>query len=172
MAKQKTFIAIKPGYAQKKNIVDYIEETLKNSGCKIIKKTTAHYTYEQAMEHYNQIPERFQIPAATYLSSAPVIGYILEDNRNDDSDLSFIDYVRSVQGNTRCTEGGTIRYVVVNDPRFSEEVADVRKNFMDKEKGIDEITTNILHASDSPANFLRETKIFDAAAMDNEPENN
>lgn len=166
----KTFVAIKPGFTEKQNIVDYIENTFKGAGCKIINKTTVQYTFEQAMEHYNQIPEKFQIPAATYLSSGPVIGYILEDNRNDDREIPFIDFVRSVQGNTRCTEGGTIRYVLVNDPRFAEDVADVRAKYMDKEKGIDEITTNIIHASDSPANFIRETEILNRAILNSEQE--
>lgn len=171
MSRQKTFLAIKPGFEEKIKIVNYIEDTLNKNGCKIIKKIRVQYTFDQAMEHYSVIPEKFQIPAATYLSSAPLIGYILEDYRpQDQRDTDFISYVRSIQGDTRCQTPGTIRHTIVNFPMFADDVADVRSKFMDKEKGIDEITTNIVHASDSEENFIRETEILNRAILNSEQE--
>ncbi len=161
MTNETTFLAIKPGFAQKQKIVNFIEETLLSSGCKIASKVATKYSLDNAMAHYSVIPPKYQVPAATYLSSAPLIGYILEDDRPENArDMDFISYVRSIQGDTRCQTPGTIRHTVVTDPAFAEDVADVRAKFMNKEKGIDEITTNIAHASDSPENFVREIKIL------------
>ena len=164
MSNQKTFVAIKPGFAEDDAIKNEIISTLTSKGCKILKQAYAHYTLEQAMEHYSVIPERFQVPAATYLSASPLLALILEDNRpENEREMDFIAYVRSLQGDTRCTTPNTIRHTITTDARFADRVASIRAKYMNKEIGIDEISTNVVHASDSEESFARETAILERA---------
>ena len=161
MVNQKTFFAIKPGYSEDPVIYSAIMKMLKDTNCNIYSQIKTQYTFEQATEHYKEIPEKFRKAAATYLSSGPIIGFILEDGRPEDQrDLDFITYFRGVLGDTKCQNPGTIRNTITTDPRFVDNTKRIRAKHMNSEIGIDEITTNVAHASDSYESFIRETKIL------------
>ena len=161
---QKTFFAVKPGYAQDPVVFARIIKMLKANNCAIYSQIKVQYTYDLAKEHYKLIPEKFRHSASTYLSSAPIIGLILEDNRpNTNRPISFIDHVRNVLGDTRCTIPGTIRYEITHAPDLAENIKKIRAKHLDPVIGIDEISTNVAHASDSEESYIREKQIFDTA---------
>lgn len=169
MANQKTFFAIKPGFDHPV-IYSAIMKILKEKNCNIYSQIKTQYTFEQAMEHYKFIPEKFRKSSSTYIASGPIIGFILEDGRPEDQrDVDFITYFRGVLGDTKCETPGTIRNIISTDPRYAEITKQIRAKYMNAEIGIDQVTTNIAHASDSEESFIRETEIFNASLENDSP---
>lgn len=161
MKNKRTFFAIKPGYADDINIVYYIITKLEDSGCKIHSEHEVKYDFDSAMTHYASVPEKFRRGAATYLSSGNILALILEDNRPENArGCDFISHVRDVLGDTKCTTPGTIRFDVTHSGIFEGEVNNIRNSYGDPSIGIDNITMNVAHASDSEESFRREVSIL------------
>lgn len=132
MAKQKTYVMIKPGFTEHE---EQIVKRLEGIGAKVVARKTMLLNDDILNNHYAEhIGKEFFAGLVEYMKSGEVVGFYIE--RESESDL--ISDVRRIVGATKNPEPGTIRY----------------------DFGIGEITRNVIHASDSDASAERELKIF------------
>jgi len=104
MAKQKTFVMIKPDGVQRRFIGDIINR-FEKKGLKIVALKMVSVSKELAEKHYGiHKGKPFFQPTVKYIMSSPVIAMVLEGN-------NAIDLVRTMMGKTNPQDAqmGTIR---------------------------------------------------------------
>lgn len=129
---ERTLIVIKPD-GVRRGLIGAIISRFENKGFKIVDLKMLRMTREQAEEFYApHVGKHFYEELISFITSGPVVAAILEGP-------SSISVVRKMIGSTNSLEAapGTIR----GDYGLA-------------------ITENIIHASDSVENFIRESKII------------
>ena len=150
---EKSFVMIKPGFANNQKVINYVKERLMNAGLKIISEEFKQYSVEKAQDHYAEHflgsyenAKPFYKNLEKYITSDKVYGMEVQGE-------NAIKKIRELVGSTIKTNKetgekilpakGTIRYEV---PLMLNEEH--------------KITENVIHASDSLESAERELKIF------------
>ncbi len=134
MVEQQTLIVIKPDGVQRK-LVGAVLSRFENRGFAIQKMRMLIFTKAQAENFYSPHKDKPFFPGLVkFITSGPVVAVVLEGRTGVDA----VAVVRSMIGATKSYEAaaGTIR------GDFSLGLED-----------------NVIHASDSAENFIRESKI-------------
>ena len=150
---EKSFVMVKPKFADNKTVVEYVKQRLTNAGLTIINGAYKKYSISKAQEHYAEHfrgsyenAKPFYKTLEEYITSGTVYGMeVVGENA--------IAKIRELVGSTIKYDKetgaeilpakGTIRYEVplmLNEPH--------------------NITQNVIHASDSPEAAERELAIF------------
>ena len=128
---EQTLIVLKPDSVER-NLIGEILSRFEKSNFKIVKLQKMSYTKEMAEEFYSAHKEKpFFDELTSYITSGSVVAAVLEGE--------------NVIAKTREINGAT-------DPKKAEK-GSIRGDF-----GID-ITSNTIHASDSPQSFEKEVKV-------------
>ena len=128
---EQTLIVLKPDSVER-NLIGEILARFEKSNFKIIKLQKMNYTKEMAEEFYSAHKEKpFFGELVSYITSGPVVVAVLEGE-------NVVAKTREINGET--------------DPKKAEK-GSIRGDF-----GID-ITSNTIHASDSPQSFEKEVKV-------------
>lgn len=136
--KQKSYVMIKPEFANQPLVIAEVEKRIEAMGLKIIKKCFVRYDKESAAAHYAEHVGKEMYPnLERYITSDRALGMIVEGE-------DAIKKIRAIVGSTMNPAEGTIRYDI---PIML---------------GIERrITENVVHASDSPESAEREIEIFE-----------
>lgn len=142
---QQTYVMVKPGFANNKNVIAEIKNRLKKVGLKIIEESYIKYDGKRAkMHYYEHIGKSFYPELEEYITSDKAYGMKVEGE-------NAIILARSLAGSTKNPAIGTIRYDI---PAML---------------GIEtRITENVVHTSDSEQSAQRELKIFEDILRTNE----
>ncbi|MFB3113564.1 MAG: nucleoside-diphosphate kinase [Nitrosopumilaceae archaeon] len=128
---EQTLIVLKPDSVER-NLIGEILSRFEKSNFKIIKLQKMNYTKEMAEEFYSAHKEKpFFGDLVSYITSGSVVAAVLEGE-------NVVAKTREINGET--------------DPKKAEK-GSIRGDF-----GID-ITSNTIHASDSPQSFEKEVKV-------------
>ncbi len=128
---EQTLVVLKPDSIER-NLIGEILSRFEKSNFKIVKLQKMNYTKEMAEEFYSDHKEKpFFGEVVSYITSGPVVAAVLEGE-------NVITKTREINGAT--------------DPKKAEK-GSIRGDF-----GID-ITSNTIHASDSPQSFEKEVKV-------------
>lgn len=134
---QESYVMVKPGFANLKNVIEEIEKRLIDANLKIIEKGFIYYNKDMAKQHYYEhVGKDFYQNLEEYITSDKAFGMIVEGD-------NAILKIRSMVGSTSNPQKGTIRYDI---PLLLG-----RKP---------EITANVIHASDSQEAAKKEIQIF------------
>ncbi|MBQ9790186.1 MAG: nucleoside-diphosphate kinase [Clostridia bacterium] len=150
---ERSFVMIKPGFANNPEVIDYVKSRLTKIGLEVVSGEFKRYSTNKAQEHYAEHfrgsyenAKPFYKELENYITSDKVYGMeVVGDNA--------ISKIREVVGSTIKTNKetgeqilpakGTIRYevpVMLGEPH--------------------QITQNVVHASDAPEAATRELEIF------------
>jgi len=150
---EKSFVMVKPGFANNQKVIDYVKSRLENCGLKIVSGEFKNYSRNNAQKHYAEHflgsyenAKPFYKQLEDYITSDKVYGMEVQGE-------NAISKIREAVGSTIKTNKetgekilpakGTIRYEV---PLMLNEEH--------------QITQNVIHASDSPESAERELEIF------------
>ena len=150
---EKSFVMVKPGFANNQKVIDYVKEKITEAGLKIVSENFKSYSKEKAQEHYAEHflgsyenAKPFYKNLENYITSDKVYGMEVHGE-------NAIKVIRNLGGSTIKTNKetgekilpakGTIRYEV---PLMLHEEH--------------RTTENVIHASDSPEAAERELNIF------------
>ena len=150
---EKSFVMVKPGFANNQKVIDYVKEKITEAGLKIVSENFKSYSKEKAQEHYAEHflgsyenAKPFYKNLENYITSDKVYGMEVHGE-------NAIKVIRNLVGSTIKTNKetgekilpakGTIRYEV---PLMLHEEH--------------RTTENVIHASDSPEAAERELNIF------------
>lgn len=127
---EKSLLIVKPGFIQHK---EGIKKMLEEIGVTIVKELEMMLTDELINKHYSDyVNESWFGPLKEYMQSGKVIVWCAEGGEGS------IPKIRELLGHKAHPAPGTIRYVY----------------------GIGDITKNVMHASDSVENGIKELKNF------------
>lgn len=134
---EKSYVMVKPIFANEEWVIDEIKRRLTDAGLKIEDEGYISYDKKHAREHYAEhVGKDFYPPLEKYITSGKAYGMIV-------SGRNAIALIRQMVGSTSNPAKGTIR-------------ADIPK-MMGREVQTRE---NVVHASDSTESAKREIKIF------------
>lgn len=135
---EKSYVMIKPEFANKPEVVEKIRNELLNNGLNILKAEYVTYSAEDAKKHYAEhVGKGFYPELEEYITSDVAYGMIVEGE-------NAIAKIRALVGATKKPAEGTIRYEIP------------------KMLGLElRITQNVVHASDATASAEREIEIFE-----------
>ena len=150
---EKSYVMIKPGFANNQKVINYVKNRLTEAGLKIISGEFKSYSRENAQKHYAEHflgsyenAKSFYKELENYITSDKVYGMEVQGE-------NAIAKIREIVGSTIKTNKetgekilpakGTIRYEV--PIMLNEE---------------HQITQNVVHASDSTSAAERELEIF------------
>ncbi len=144
--KERTLVLLKPDAVQR-NLVGEIIGRFERAGLKIVAMKFLLPTKEQAYTHYKinpNLPQNILDHLAYFLSASPVVAMVLEGNK-------AIPVVRKLVGATEPLKSdvGTIRGDFTID---SYDLAD--------SEGAGRAVRNLVHASSSPEDAEKETKVW------------
>ena len=150
---EKSFVMVKPGFADNQQVIDYVKERLTNAGLKIISGEFKKYSVEKAQEHYAEHfrgsyenAKPFYKTLEEYITSGRVYGMeVVGDNA--------ISKIREIVGSTIKTDKETGKQILPANGTIRYEVP-VMLNEEHR------ITENVIHASDAPSAAERELAIF------------
>lgn len=135
--KEKSYVMIKPEFANSLGVLVEISKRLQETGLKVVKGSYIRYTKEAAEKHYAEhVGKDFYPDLEKYITSDKAYGMIVEGE-------DAIKIIRSLVGSTKDPKPGTIRYDI-------PEMLGLERR----------VTENVVHASDSPEAAEREIKIF------------
>ena len=135
--KQKSYIMIKPEFANKSIIILLVKEKLASNGIKIEEEGYIQYDVPRARQHYHEhVNKPFYPELEQYLTSDKAYGMVVSGD-------NAIAKIRALCGSTKNPEKGTIRR---NIPRLLNMPISTTKN--------------VVHSSDSPEAADLEIAIF------------
>jgi len=135
---QKTYVMVKPEFANNNVVIENIKNRLEKSGLKIEKQGFIKYDTTSAKKHYHEhIGKDFYENLENYITSDKAYGMMVTGE-------NAIATVRELAGTTKDPLVGTIRY-------------DIPK-MLGQER---HITKNVIHSSDSEQASMLELSIFD-----------
>lgn len=144
---EKTYVMVKPHFANYKIAIDEIKKRLKDLGLKITTEEFIKYDIKSAQQHYfEHVGKHFYPELEKYITSDKAYGMIVEGE-------NAISKVRSIAGSTikRDKETGEIRL-----PDEGTIRRDIPKLIGEECRQ----TENVLHSSDSEDSAKREIEIF------------
>ena len=144
---EKSYVMVKPEFANYKEAITEIKSRIINAGLKIIKEGYVRYDTFAARKHYEEHLQKAFYPALeAYITSDKAYGMIIEGN-------NAISIIRSLvqRDKSKGLQPGDIRY----------DIADMLNMEIHP-------TKNVVHASDKPESAEREIAIFEELLeMDN-----
>ena len=150
---EKSFVMIKPGFANNQKVIDYVKETLTNTGLKIISGEFKSYTKEKAQLHYAEHflgsyenAKPFYKNLEEYITSDKVYGMEVHG-------INAIKAIRDLVGSTIKINKETGEKILPAKGTIRYEVPII----LNQEH---QMTENVIHASDSPEAANRELEIF------------
>ena len=150
---EKSFVMIKPRFANNQKVIDYVKEKLTNAGLKIISEEFKKYSIENAQKHYAEHflgsyenAKPFYKNLENYITSDKVYGMEIHGE-------NAIKTIRELVGSTIKTNKETGEKILPAKGTIRYEVPIL----LNEEHGI---TENVIHASDSPEAAERELNIF------------
>ena len=142
--KEKTYVMVKPGFADNPQVIKYVKQRLKQAGLTINEESYICYDESHAKQHYvDHVLKSFYPELEQYITSSPAYGMIV-------SGKNAISTIRAMAGATKNPEEGTIRYEV---PKMLN--LPIR------------VTENVVHSSDSVEAAQREIAIFEDLVNNN-----
>ncbi len=137
MAKEKSYVMVKPGFAEHQWVIEEIKNRLHKAGLQIDEEGFVNYDKKHAREHYAEhVGKDFYPPLEKYITSGKAYGMIV-------SGPDAILKIRQMVGSTSNPQKGTIRADI---PAMMGREVQTREN--------------VIHASDSHASAKKEIKIF------------
>ena len=142
--KERTLVLLKPDAVQR-NLVGEIVGRFERAGLKLVAMKLVLPTAEQTRTHYKinpNLPEKILNHLVNFLTASPVVAMVLEGNK-------AIPVVRKLVGSTEPLQSdvGTVRGDFTID---SYDLADKD----------DRAVRNLVHASSSPEDAEKETKVW------------
>ena len=136
--KEKSYVMVKPEFADNADIVDAVVGRISAEGLNISDGCYIHYTIEDARAHYAEhVGKEFYPPLEKYITGGVAYGMIVEGE-------NAISRIRALAGATKNPAPGTIRYDIPTALGLEIRVRE-----------------NVVHSSDSPESAEREIKIFE-----------
>jgi len=144
--KQRTYVMVKPEFADNPEIIKEIQRRLLDAGFKIVEESYIQYDMPHAKRHYKDLIEKFP-DLGVYITSGKAFGMVVEGE-------NAIDYIHNVMaGKTKNPDPGTIRY-------------DIPFMF-----GLPlRVTQNVVHSSDAEDTAEEEIEIFEELACQDQKE--
>ena len=135
--KEKSYVMVKPEFANDSNVVAYVKKRLCDAGLEIVDASYIKYDRASAAKHYSEhVNKPFYPELEAYITSDKAYGMIVEGE-------NAISVIREIVGATKNPAEGTIRYVV------PEKLGLERR-----------VTQNVVHASDSVGSAKAEMCLF------------
>lgn len=138
--KQRTYVMVKPEFADNPEIIKEVKNRLLAAGFKIVEESYIQYDMPHAKRHYKDLIVRFP-DLGEYITSGKAFGMVVEGE-------DVIDIVHNqMAGKTKNPEPGSMRYdipVMFNLP--------IR------------VTQNVVHSSDAENTAKEEIEIFEELA--------
>ena len=150
---EKSFVMVKPGFANNQKVINFVKDRLTNAGLKIVFEAFKNYTIEKAQEHY---AEHF---LGSYENAKPFYKK-LEDYITSDKVYGMEVHGENAIKTIRELVGSTIKINKETNEKILPAKGTIRYDvpvFLNEEH---DITKNVIHASDSPEAAERELKIF------------
>ena len=136
--KERSYVMVKPEFANNNFVVEEVERRLTNAGLKIEEAHYVNYDVDHARQHYAEhIGKGFYPDLEKYITSDKAFGMIV-------SGENAIATIRTLAGSTKNPAEGTIRYDI---PFFLHLPM--------------RVTENVVHSSDSVESAKREIAIFE-----------
>ena len=144
--KQRTYVMVKPEFANNPEIIEEIKRRILNAGFKIVEESFIQYDMPHAKRHYKGLIEKFP-ELGVYITGDKAFGMVVEGE-------NVIDTIHNeMAGKTKNPAPGTIRY-------------DIPYMF-----GLPlRVTENVVHSSDSEETAEYEIEIFEELANMNQKE--
>ena len=143
--KQKTYVMVKPDFANNQQVIDMVRTKILNAGFEISNEGFVSYTNKEAAAHYHEHVEKPFYPALEkYITSGKAYGMMVVGENAID-----ITYDSAFMGSTRNPNPGTIRY---NGLKLM--------GYLDRDPMING-RENVAHSSDCVAAATLEIEIFD-----------
>ena len=142
---ERTYVMIKPDFANNQNVIDMAKSKILAAGFEIVEEGYINYTSKEAQAHYHEHVEKPFYPALEkYITSDVAYGMIVEGENAIDAihDSNFM-------GSTRNPNPGTIRYEGFK-----------LMNYLDRDPMING-RENVAHSSDCIAAANLEISIFE-----------
>ena len=150
---EKSFVMVKPGFANNQKVIEYIKERLINVGLKIASGEFKSYSKEKAQEHYAEHflggyenAKPFYKNLENYITSDKVYGMEVHGE-------NAIKKIRELVGSTMKINKETGEKILPPKGTIRHDVPIL----LSQEH---QMTENVIHASDSPEAAERELKIF------------
>lgn len=135
--KQKSYVMVKPEFANHDEVIELIKKRLTSNGLKIVDEGFIKYDADSAKKHYHEhVGKSFYPELEQYITSDKAYGMEVEGE-------DAISVIRKLVGATKNPEEGTIRYDV-------PEILHVERR----------VTENVVHASDCEEASALELEIF------------
>lgn len=135
---EKSYVMIKPEFANNNKVIVEVKARLQNAGLKIIKESFVWYDVNHARKHYAEhVGKDFYPSLESYITSDKAYGMIVEGE-------NAIEKIRSLAGATKSPQIGTLRYDI-------PVMLNIKPN----------ITKNVVHSSDSKDSADKEIAIFE-----------
>lgn len=143
--KQTSYVMVKPGFANSKEVIEEIKKRLASKGIKIEEEGYIRYDKKHADEHYAEhIGKSFFPELEQYIMSDKAYGMKV-------SGEDAITKIRELAGSTKNPVPGTIRFDI-------PAMLGVERD----------ITANVVHSSDSVEAAKRELAIFEEIKLEQE----
>ena len=150
---EKSFVMIKPGFANNPKVINYVKNRLTEIGLTIVYEEFKRYTKSAAQEHYQEHflgsyenAKPFYRNLEDYITSDKVYGMeVVGDNA--------VSKIREIVGSTIKIDKATKEKILPSKGTIRYEVPIILKQEH-------KITENVVHASDSQDSAKRELLIF------------
>lgn len=144
---QKTYVMVKPHFANYKVVIDEVKARLLDLGLKIVEESFVVYNKEAAEQHYEEhVKKPFYPELEKYITSDKAYGMVLEGK-------NAIAKVRSVAGATIKKDKETGELIL-------PEIGTIRRDIPTLLTEQCRQTENVIHSSDSEESAEREIKIY------------
>lgn len=145
---QKSYVMIKPEFANYDSVIEEVKRRLENAGIKILEERFVRYDKQSADLHYAEhIGKEFYPNLLKYITSDKAYGMLVEGE-------NAIEKIRTLAGSTKDPAKGTIRYDIPLMLGLERR-----------------ITQNVVHSSDSEESATREIAIFNDMPEQEENQN-
>ena len=134
---QKSYVMVKPEFANNNQVIDLVKKRLTANGLTILTEGFIRYDADSAKKHYHEhVGKGFYPELESYITSDKAYGLEVEGE-------DAISLIRTLVGATKNPDKGTIRYDV-------PEILGIERR----------VTQNVVHASDCDAAAELELSIF------------
>lgn len=145
---ERTYVMIKPQFANHAKVIEEIKKRILNLGLKIEKESFIRYKTTDAKKHYEEhIGKSFYAELETYITSDKAFGMIVVGE-------NAISKVRSIAGSTMKKDKETGELIL-------PPIGTIRRDIPMLLGWECRQTENVLHSSDSPESAEKEIKIFE-----------
>ena len=150
---EKSFVMVKPGFANNQEVINYVKEKLTNAGLKIVSGEFKSYSIDKAQEHY---AEHF---LGSYKNAKPFYKK-LEEYITSDKVYGMEVHGENAIKTIRALVGSTMKINKETGEKILPPAGTIRHDVPIILNEEHRMTENVIHASDSPEAADRELAIF------------